>query len=96
MTCSDPAGADDHHHAYTNDQRIWTWPTGSPPSPRPGIIPTTGRQGGCSDPELKGKFDGYALRVPTSTVSVVDFTAIVERPTTKESERCLQAASEAP
>jgi len=38
-------------------------------------------------PELKGKFDGYAIRVPTSTVSVVDFTAIVEKNTTTEELR---------
>jgi len=37
--------------------------------------------------ELKGKFDGYALRVPTSTVSVVDFTATVEKATTTDELR---------
>ena len=37
------------------------------------------RQSGCfSNTELKGKFDGYALRVPTPTVSIVDFVANVE------------------
>ncbi len=35
-------------------------------------------------PELKGKFDGYSMRVPTPTVSVVDFVATLEKPTTKE------------
>ncbi len=35
-------------------------------------------------PELKGKFDGYSLRVPTPTVSIVDFVATIEKPTTKE------------
>jgi glyceraldehyde 3-phosphate dehydrogenase len=35
-------------------------------------------------PELKGKFDGYSLRVPTPTVSVVDFSAVVEKATSKE------------
>ena len=35
-------------------------------------------------PELKGKFDGFSLRVPTPTVSVVDFTAELERPATVE------------
>ena len=35
-------------------------------------------------PELKGKFDGYALRVPTPTVSIVDFVAEVEKPTSVE------------
>jgi len=35
-------------------------------------------------PELKGKFDGFSLRVPTPTVSIVDFVATVEIPTTLE------------
>ena len=35
-------------------------------------------------PDLKGKFDGLSLRVPTPTVSVVDFVAQVEKPTSKE------------
>jgi len=35
-------------------------------------------------PDLKGKFDGFSLRVPTPTVSVVDFTATVGRDTTVE------------
>jgi len=35
-------------------------------------------------PELKGKFDGFSMRVPTPTVSVVDFVAILEKSTTKE------------
>ena len=35
-------------------------------------------------PELKGKFDGFALRVPTPTVSVVDFTAVLGREVTKD------------
>jgi glyceraldehyde 3-phosphate dehydrogenase len=38
-------------------------------------------------PDLAGKFDGYALRVPTSTVSVVDFTAVIEKPTTTDELR---------
>jgi hypothetical protein len=35
-------------------------------------------------PELKGKFDGYSVRVPTPTVSLIDFTAELERPATIE------------
>ena len=38
-------------------------------------------------PDLKGKFDGYSLRVPTPTVSVVDFTAEIEKGTTTEELR---------
>jgi glyceraldehyde 3-phosphate dehydrogenase len=51
------------------------------------IIPTTtgaAKAVALVIPELKGKFDGYALRVPTPTVSIVDFTAWVEKPTTKD------------
>ncbi|MBK8048657.1 MAG: aldehyde dehydrogenase [Anaerolineales bacterium] len=51
------------------------------------IIPTTtgaAKAVSLVIPELKGKFDGYAMRVPTSTVSVVDLTAIVEKSITKE------------
>jgi glyceraldehyde 3-phosphate dehydrogenase len=33
-------------------------------------------------PELKGKFDGFSLRVPTATVSVVDFVALINKPAT--------------
>ena len=54
------------------------------------IIPTTtgaAKAIALVIPDLKGKFDGYALRVPTSTVSVVDFTAQVETPTTTEELR---------
>jgi glyceraldehyde 3-phosphate dehydrogenase len=48
-------------------------------------------------PDLKGKFDGYALRVPTSTVSLVDFTAVVEKDTTTEELRAaLKKAANGP
>ena len=40
-------------------------------------------------PELKGKLDGYALRVPTPTVSVVDLVAEVEKETTAEEVNAL-------
>lgn len=46
-------------------------------------------------PELKGKFQGYAMRVPTPTVSVVDFTVILNKATTvQEINQALIAASE--
>jgi glyceraldehyde 3-phosphate dehydrogenase len=51
------------------------------------IIPTTtgaAKAIALVIPELKGKFDGYSLRVPTPTVSNVDFTAPIETSTTKE------------
>lgn len=51
------------------------------------IVPTTtgaAKAVALVIPELKGKFDGYALRVPTPTVSLVDFVVQLERPTTVE------------
>jgi glyceraldehyde 3-phosphate dehydrogenase len=75
-------------HAYTNDQRILDLPHKDLRRARAAalsIIPTTtgaARAVALVIPELKGKFDGYALRVPTPTVSVVDFTATLEKSTT--------------
>jgi glyceraldehyde 3-phosphate dehydrogenase len=48
-------------------------------------------------PELKGKLDGYAMRVPTPNVSVVDLTALTEKPATAESvNAALRRAAEGP
>ncbi|MCS7027120.1 MAG: type I glyceraldehyde-3-phosphate dehydrogenase, partial [Bryobacteraceae bacterium] len=48
-------------------------------------------------PELKGKLDGIAIRVPTPDVSVVDVTVETEKPTTKEAvNAALKAAAEGP
>ena len=80
-------------HAYTNDQKILDLPHKDLRRARAAamsIIPTTtgaAKAVALVIPELKGKFDGYALRVPTSTVSVVDFTATVERETSTEELR---------
>ncbi len=80
-------------HAYTNDQKILDLPHSDLRRARAAamsIIPTTtgaAKAVALVIPELKGKFDGYALRVPTSTVSVVDFTAQIEKPTTTEELR---------
>ncbi len=80
-------------HAYTNDQRILDMPHKDLRRARAAamsIIPTsTGAAKAVAlvVPDLKGKFDGYALRVPTSTVSVVDFVAELEKPTTTEELR---------
>jgi len=77
-------------HAYTNDQRILDLPHKDLRRARAAalsIIPTsTGAAKAVSlvIPELKGKFDGIALRVPTPTVSLVDFVANVEKPVTKD------------
>jgi glyceraldehyde 3-phosphate dehydrogenase len=80
-------------HAYTNDQKILDLPHSDLRRARAAalsIIPTStgaARALKLVIPELDGKFDGYALRVPTSTVSVVDFTAEIEVPTTTEGLR---------
>ncbi len=80
-------------HAYTNDQKILDLPHSDLRRARAAamsMIPTTtgaAKAVSLVIPSLKGKFDGYAIRVPTSTVSVVDFTVIVEKPTTTEELR---------
>jgi len=78
-------------HSYTNDQVILD--QGHKKELRRSraaavnIIPTTtgaAKAVALVIPELKGKFDGYSLRVPTPTVSIVDFVATVEKSTTLE------------
>jgi glyceraldehyde 3-phosphate dehydrogenase len=77
-------------HSYTNDQRILDVAHKDPRRARAAglnIIPTTtgaAKALALVIPDLKGKFDGFSLRVPTPTVSVVDFTAEVARETTVE------------
>ena len=77
-------------HSYTNDQRILDVAHKDPRRARAAalnIIPTTtgaAKALALVIPDLKGKFDGFSLRVPTPTVSVVDFTADLARPTTAE------------
>jgi glyceraldehyde 3-phosphate dehydrogenase len=77
-------------HSYTNDQRILDVAHKDPRRARAAgqnIIPTTtgaARALALVIPELKGRFDGFSLRVPTPTVSVVDFTAELEKPATAE------------
>jgi len=77
-------------HSYTNDQRILDVAHKDPRRARAAgqnIIPTTtgaAKALALVIPDLKGKFDGFSLRVPTPTVSVVDFTADVSRPTSVE------------
>ncbi len=77
-------------HAYTNDQRILDQVHKDLRRARSAgvnIIPTTtgaARALALVIPELKGRFDGMSLRVPTVTVSVVDFVATVRKETTKD------------
>jgi glyceraldehyde 3-phosphate dehydrogenase len=80
-------------HAYTNDQKILDQPHSDLRRARAAamsIIPTsTGAAKALSlvIPEMAGKLDGYALRVPTSTVSIIDLTVEFEIPTTSEELR---------
>jgi glyceraldehyde 3-phosphate dehydrogenase len=77
-------------HSYTNSQRLLDLETDDPRDARAAaqnIVPSeTGaaKAVGLVIPELKGKFAGMAFRVPTATVSVVDFTAVLSREATKE------------
>lgn len=72
-------------HSYTNDQRILDLPHKDLRRSRAAfmsIIPTTtgaAKAVGKVLPQLKGKFDGVAVRVPTPTVSLVDFVADIDR-----------------
>jgi len=90
-------------HAYTSDQRVLDLGHSDLRRARAAalnIIPTTtgaAKALALVIPELKGKFDGFALRVPTPTVSIVDFVAEVEKETsTAEVNAALKAAAEGP
>ena len=75
-------------HSYTNDQPIHDFPHKDLRRARAGavsMIPTTTGAAtavGLVLPELMGKLDGIAIRVPTANVSVVDLTAEIEKPAT--------------
>jgi glyceraldehyde 3-phosphate dehydrogenase len=90
-------------HSYTNDQRILDLPHKDLRRARAAalnIIPTTtgaAKAVALVIPELKGKFDGYALRVPTPTVSIVDFVAELDQEVSAEQVNdAIRAASEGP
>jgi glyceraldehyde 3-phosphate dehydrogenase len=90
-------------HSYTNDQRILDVAHKDPRRARAAgqnIIPTTtgaAKALALVIPDLKGKFDGFSLRVPTPTVSVVDFTAEVSRETSvEELNAAFQNAADGP
>jgi glyceraldehyde 3-phosphate dehydrogenase len=82
-------------HSYTNDQRILDLPHKDLRRARAAalnIIPTTtgaAKAVALVIPDLAGKFDGYSLRVPTPTVSVVDFVATVQKETSSDELRSL-------
>jgi len=89
-------------HSYTNDQVILDFPHKDLRRARAAavsMIPTS--TGAAKElhlviPELKGKLDGFAMRVPTPNVSVVDLVAFVEKKTTAEEvNAAMKSASEA-
>jgi glyceraldehyde 3-phosphate dehydrogenase len=89
-------------HSYTNDQVILDFPHKDLRRARAAalsMIPTTTGAAKALKlviPELSGKLDGFAMRVPTPNVSVVDLTVFVEKKTTvEEVNNALKAASEA-
>ena len=77
-------------HAYTNDQNLLDLPHKDLRRARAAalsMIPTTtgaAKAVGEVLPALKGKLDGFAMRVPTPNVSVVDLAALVEKKTTAD------------
>jgi glyceraldehyde 3-phosphate dehydrogenase len=93
-------------HAYTNDQNLLDLPHRKGDLRRAraaaaNIIPsTTGAAKALSlvIPQLKGKFDGGAIRVPTIDVSLVDLTVVTEKPVTKDAINAAmkKASQEAP
>jgi glyceraldehyde 3-phosphate dehydrogenase len=90
-------------HSYTNDQNVLDVAHKDPRRARSAgqnIIPTTtgaAKALALVIPELKGKFDGFSLRVPTPTVSVVDFTAELEKPASvEELNEAFRAAAAGP
>src|SRR5450755_2197347 len=90
-------------HSYTNDQNVLDFPHKDLRRARAAalnMIPTTtgaAKAIGLVMPELKGKLDGYAMRVPTPNVSVVDLVVLLTKDATAaEVNAALKAAAEGP
>ncbi|HSE49174.1 MAG TPA: type I glyceraldehyde-3-phosphate dehydrogenase [Terriglobales bacterium] len=88
-------------HSYTNDQVILDFPHKDLRRARAAALSMIPTSTGAAKaiylviPEMKGKLDGFAMRVPTPNVSVVDLVAFVEKPTTvEEVNAALKKASE--
>jgi glyceraldehyde 3-phosphate dehydrogenase len=88
-------------HSYTNDQPVLDFPHKDLRRARAAainMIPTStgaAKAIGLVMPELKGKLDGYSMRVPTPDVSVVDFVAVLNKKTTgEEVNAALKSAAE--
>ena len=90
-------------HSYTNDQNVLDFPHKDLRRARAAalnMIPTStgaAKAIGLVMPELKGKLDGYSMRVPTPDVSAVDLVCILKKSaTTEEVNAALKAAAEGP
>jgi glyceraldehyde 3-phosphate dehydrogenase len=90
-------------HSYTNDQKLLDLPHKDLRRARAAALNMIPSSTGAAKalhlviPALKGKLDGYAMRVPTPNVSVVDLTVFVDKAATKESvNAALKAAAEGP
>jgi glyceraldehyde 3-phosphate dehydrogenase len=88
-------------HSYTNDQVILDFPHKDLRRARAAALSMIPTSTGAAKalklviPEVEGKLDGFAIRVPTPNVSVVDLTFLAEKPVTKDSvNAALKAASE--
>jgi glyceraldehyde 3-phosphate dehydrogenase (phosphorylating) len=90
-------------HSYTNDQKLLDLPHKDLRRARAAALSMIPSSTGAAKalhlviPELKGKLDGYAMRVPTPNVSVVDLTVFVEKAATKDSvNAAMKAAANGP
>ena len=90
-------------HSYTNDQKLLDLPHKDLRRARAAALSMIPTSTGAAKalhlviPELKGKLDGFSLRVPTPNVSVVDLTVMTEKPATVESvNSSLKRAAEGP
>jgi glyceraldehyde 3-phosphate dehydrogenase len=90
-------------HSYTNDQKLLDLPHPDLRRSRAAALSMIPTSTGAAKalhlviPELKGKLDGYSLRVPTPNVSVVDLTVMVDKPATVESvNSALKNAADGP
>jgi glyceraldehyde 3-phosphate dehydrogenase len=90
-------------HSYTNDQKLLDLPHKDLRRARAAALSMIPTSTGAAKalhlviPDLKGKLDGFAMRVPTPNVSVVDLVAYVEKPTTVEQvNAAMKAAADGP
>jgi glyceraldehyde 3-phosphate dehydrogenase len=90
-------------HSYTNDQRLLDLPHKDLRRARAAALSMIPSSTGAAKalhlviPELKGKLDGYSMRVPTPNVSVVDLVVFVEKPASKDTvNAALKAAADGP